>query len=100
MVKYDFSISDSLNRKLENLAKKENIEISELIAKAVRLYEISANTIEEGNHVGIFDNNNKLLSELTVKICKNADNQFAKIVEKENKWKNKNMLKLFHIFVK
>ena len=67
MVEYKLQFSESLNNKLLYLAKKENIDVSELIAKAIKLYERSVNVIDDGNHIGIFNDNYKVLAEFLIK---------------------------------
>ena len=67
MVEYKLQFSEILNNKLLHLAKTENIDVSELVAKAIKLYERSVNAIDDGAHVGIFNNNYKILAEFLIK---------------------------------
>ena len=67
MPDYKLSLSPDLDRKLQEIAEKNNLDINQLLLNAVNVYsQLKDNTKEEGTNVGILDKDNKAILKVNI----------------------------------
>lgn len=67
MPDYKLSLSPELDRKLQEIAEKNNLDINQLLLNAVSVYsQLKDNTKEEGTNVDILDKENKAILKVNI----------------------------------
>jgi predicted transcriptional regulator len=63
-IRLSLSISPELNARLDNLAQSGHTTKSEILRKAIALFDVAAQAKAENNRLGVLDQNKRLLSEI------------------------------------
>lgn len=63
-IRLSLTISPELNDRLEELAAARHTTKSEILRKAVALFDVAAEAVAERNRIGILDQNRNLLREI------------------------------------
>lgn len=57
-------VSDELNQALDELAKDTESSKSDVLRKSISLIKMAVNERKAGNHLGVFDNQQKIVKEI------------------------------------
>ena len=57
-------VSDELNEVLDELAKDTESSKSDVLRKSISLIKMAVNEKKAGNHLGVFDNQQKIVKEI------------------------------------
>jgi predicted transcriptional regulator len=63
-IRLSLSISPELNARLDNLAQSGHTTKSEILRKAIALFDVAAQAKAENNRLGVLDQNKRLVSEI------------------------------------
>jgi len=63
-IRLSLSISPELNARLDNLAQSGHTTKSEVLRKAIALFDVAAQAKAENNRLGVLDQNKRLVSEI------------------------------------
>ena len=63
-VRLSLAVSSELNERLELLAASGHTSKSEILRKAIALFDIAAEARSEKRRIGIFDQNKQLVTEI------------------------------------
>jgi predicted transcriptional regulator len=63
-IRLSLSVSPELNARLDNLAQSGHTTKSEVLRKAIALFDVAAQAKAENNRLGVLDQNKRLLSEI------------------------------------
>ncbi len=65
MIRLNLTVSDELNQALERIASESQTSKSEILRKAITLYEVARDGRKQGNKVGLVSpQNNQLVTEI------------------------------------
>jgi predicted transcriptional regulator len=63
-IRLSLSVSPELNARLDQLALKSHSSKSEILRKAIALFDVAAEAKSENKRIGILDQNKQLLTEI------------------------------------
>jgi predicted transcriptional regulator len=63
-IRLSLSVSPELNARLDQLALKSHSSKSEILRKAIALFDVAAEAKAENKRIGILDQNKQLLTEI------------------------------------
>jgi predicted transcriptional regulator len=63
-IRLSLSISPELNARLDNLTQSGHTTKSEILRKAIALFDVAAQAKAENNRLGVLDQNKRLVSEI------------------------------------
>lgn len=63
-VRLSLVVSPELNERLEQLASSAHVSKSEILRKAIALYDVAAEARVEKKRIGILDQNKQLVTEI------------------------------------
>lgn len=63
-IRLSLSVSPELNARLDNLAQSGHTTKSEVLRKAIALFDVAAQAKAENNRLAVLDQNKQLLSEI------------------------------------
>jgi len=63
-IRLSLSISPELNARLDSLAQSGHTTKSEVLRKAIALFDVAAQAKAENNRLGVLDQNKRLVSEI------------------------------------
>lgn len=63
-VRLSLDVSGELNDSLDSMAKDSNASKSDILRKSIALFELAMNEKKKHHHLGVFDENNKIVKEI------------------------------------
>lgn len=63
-VRLTLDLSNELNQTLDQMAKDSNASKSDILRKSIALFEVALKEKKKKHHIGIFDDNNKMVKEI------------------------------------
>ena len=63
-VRLSLDVSVELNELLEAMGKETHSTKSDVLRKSIALLEMAVREKKQGNHLGVFDNNQKIVKEI------------------------------------
>lgn len=63
-VRLSLDVSNELNEALDRMAKDTASSKSDVLRKSIALFEMAVNEKKKHNHLGVFDESNKIIKEI------------------------------------
>lgn len=64
LIRLSLDVSPDLNQILDRMAAKTHTSKSEILRKSIALMEVAVREKEKGNHLGVINNDEKIIKEI------------------------------------